>query len=275
MHLGTANWEQAIRHGESLKLNLVSSNRKPDKQIPQEQIPLCANVKELHTIGPGFPLYFIFLKYSIFMVFQLVISYSCLTLYWSYVYNHAFCLKGQPFQNPDGNLIYCTSWMILFSRLEITVDVEQKILRITSFLIHLMFLVYIREQLRKYHSHFHEVKQPTVANYSILIKNIPKQSQIKAKVHKLFSLAYKDRFKIEVIYPVSHLSSQFIDVASIEQLQRQKLQLPDDKLQNISQLQQKIEKYSKLFQEQMRSHSQLIDKDEAICEKVFVTLNSQ
>lgn len=106
-------------------------------------------------LGSGFPLYFIFLKYSIVMIFLLLVSYSALSLAWAYEYNQDFCLKHVDRVGKSGESIHCTSWMVLFSRLEKEIHVEENILRITSFITQLFFLLYIREQLRKHNAYFH------------------------------------------------------------------------------------------------------------------------
>ena len=139
------------------------------------------------------------------MIFLLVISYSTLTIFWSYDHNSTFCLQNQPRYGKNGALISCTSWMIHLSRLEPAVDMEETVLRITSFITQLFFLLYIREELRKYNSHFHERADPKISGYSILIKNIPKQASIKAKVNQLFQLAFLGKYNIEHIYPIAYL----------------------------------------------------------------------
>ncbi len=61
------------------------------------------------VLGPGFPLYFIFLKYSIIMIFLLAVSYSTLTLFWAFEHNSGFCLRGEARMGKKENVIYCTS----------------------------------------------------------------------------------------------------------------------------------------------------------------------
>lgn len=95
--------------------------------------------------------------------------------------------------------------MIHLSRLESSVNTEETVLRITSFVTQLFFLLYIREELRKDNSLFHERADPKISDYSILIKNIPKQASIKAKVNQLFQLAFLGKYTIEHIYPIAYL----------------------------------------------------------------------
>jgi hypothetical protein len=208
-----ANWEDAKLHARATAAGKITTDVDPERcnccgmAIAKEDIALCEHVKELEVLGSGFPLYFIFLKYSIIMIFLLLVSYSALTLAWAYDHNHDFCLRHVDRIGKGGEDIHCTSWMVLLSRLEAEVHADENILRITSFVTQLFFLLYIREQLRKHNAYFHEREPPKISDYAVLIKHIPKQSGIKKKIADFFKNSFNSKFKAEQIHPIAYLQS--------------------------------------------------------------------
>lgn len=136
-------------------------------------------------------------------MFLLVVSYSALAIFWAYEHNYNFCLNGIPL-SLKGHSISCTSWMVLFSRLENKIDAYEMIIRFTSFITQLIILAYIREQLRKYKAYFQELQDPQISDYSILIKNIPQQEKIQDKIKRLFEhMPDGNKYTIECIYPIA------------------------------------------------------------------------
>lgn len=104
-------------------------------------------------MGFGFPLYFIFLKYCIILLMVLICSYSAMSFYWALVDNYNFCsveahrrLLSSSLADPDP---HCTSFMIRFSRIEKNLENSEVILRISSFVIHILALIYIRDNIQK------------------------------------------------------------------------------------------------------------------------------
>jgi hypothetical protein len=57
-------------------------------------VPLCENSKELEFLGFGFPLYFVFLKYSIILLVLQIASSNALSLYWGYQSTYGLCFNG-------------------------------------------------------------------------------------------------------------------------------------------------------------------------------------
>jgi hypothetical protein len=62
---------------------------------------------------------------------------------------------------------------------------EEQILRIISFIMHLGFLIYMRDKIMKLEAYYDE-RSTTLTDYSIIIKNIPKQKKLQAKLHEFF-----------------------------------------------------------------------------------------
>jgi hypothetical protein len=87
------------------------------KPVEKEPVPLRANSKELEFLGFGFPLYFIYFKYSIILVLILICSYSAVSLYWAIELNESFCLKHRLLSATTTDP-HCTSFLIIFSRIE-------------------------------------------------------------------------------------------------------------------------------------------------------------
>jgi len=94
------------------------------KPVEKEDVPLCANSKELEFLGFGFPLYFIYLKYSIVLILILICSYCGVSLYWAIEYNREICLHHRLLSGSGSGDPHCTSFLILFSRIEDHIQTE-------------------------------------------------------------------------------------------------------------------------------------------------------
>jgi hypothetical protein len=122
-------------------------------------------------LGFGFPLYFKFLKYTIIMILLQVVSYSALALYWSYVDNIPFCQDHQT-QSISDKTGSCTGFFVSIARIQYNIDPAETIIRVGSFIIQLMALIYIRDKLIKANSYYAEITT-TMSDYSIILKDIP------------------------------------------------------------------------------------------------------
>ena len=82
------DWEAARKHGEAnLVLNASSTNldlQNPNSYCPCCQMPfpegkdffeMCCPDTELGSMGPGFPLFFIFMKYLLFYMIIITLIY--------------------------------------------------------------------------------------------------------------------------------------------------------------------------------------------------------
>ncbi len=59
---------------------------------------------------------------------------------------------------------------------------DEKMLRITSFVLQIMVLLYIRDILRKT-SQYYDEREISPADFSILVENLPKCEQITKKIN--------------------------------------------------------------------------------------------
>jgi hypothetical protein len=132
-------------------------------------------------LGFGFPLYFIFNKYAIILLILQIVSYSALSLYWAVESTYDICEENGFRALPNGKKGVCTSWLIKFVRSEPSVSDEELILRICSFAIHLLGLIYIRDMISKTRKYYNE-RSTLISHYSIMISNLPKQTKIDKKI---------------------------------------------------------------------------------------------
>ena len=77
--------------------------------------------------------------------------------------------------------LHSDSWLIRFVRTEEYVTTEEIVLRCTSFALQLLLLIYVRDTIRKTKDYYSE-RNTCLANYSILITNIPRQAGVDKKV---------------------------------------------------------------------------------------------
>lgn len=87
------NWEIAIEHGQASKTGITpeNANKSTTELCPcclnviyKDPTPFCVNSKETEFLGFGFPLYFVFLKNCIILLFLSICSYNALSLYWAF-----------------------------------------------------------------------------------------------------------------------------------------------------------------------------------------------
>lgn len=64
--------------------------------------------------------------------------------------------------------------MIEMARIEPEVTSEEEVLRITSFIIQMLFLIYMRDHICKLDAYYDE-RDIMLSDYSIMLKKIPKQ----------------------------------------------------------------------------------------------------
>ena len=56
---------------------------------------------------------------------------------------------------------------------------EEQVLRVASFVIQLLFLIYMRDKIIKLNSYYDE-RSASLSNYSLIMKNMPKKHGIQA-----------------------------------------------------------------------------------------------
>ena len=75
--------------------------------------------------------------------------------------------------------------MVEMSRVEADVAMDEQILRIMSFVLHLCFLIYLRDKLIKLESYYDE-RTTSLSDYAVIMKNIPPQIKLMEKIKKFF-----------------------------------------------------------------------------------------
>jgi hypothetical protein len=105
---------------------------------------------------------------------------------------------------PNGGEGVCTSWLIRFMRTESHVSRDEIILRLSSFLIHLMGLIYMRDTIKKTNDYYDE-RTTSLSDYSILISNLPKQAGTDHKIREFMRAGVEKPFKVEELVILNHL----------------------------------------------------------------------
>jgi hypothetical protein len=60
---------------------------------------------------------------------------------------------------------------------------EEQLLRIISFIIHLGFLIYMRDKIIKLESYYDE-RTTSLSDYAVILKNIPPQKNLQSKLRE-------------------------------------------------------------------------------------------
>lgn len=119
------------------------------------------------------------------MIMLQVVTYNALALYWSYIDNIPFC-SGTESKTIPGKSGSCTGFFVSIARLEYDINPAETIIRVGSFIIQLMALIYIRDKLTKANSYYDEIST-TMSDYSLIIKDIPVTDRVQAKVRRMFN----------------------------------------------------------------------------------------
>lgn len=167
-----SDWKFAHQHGQSTKPGLKNSRGQFQcicclRSVNKEPIPLCENSKQLQFLGYGFPLYFIFLKYAMIILFLETINYSIINLYKAVNQNYDFCIAGIP-KVIFSSEVHCSGFMVFLANINDQVSGSETILRITSFITLLFYTIYIRDNFTKTWRYYDE-RQTSFADFSVLV----------------------------------------------------------------------------------------------------------
>ena len=115
-----------------------------------------------------------------------ICSYSALSLAKAFNTNFTICHTLTPTEPVVHRLLSegnanCNTFMVEMSRTETEVSAEEQILRITSFVIQFLFLIYMRDHISKLDAYYSE-RDIMLSDYSIMLKKIPRQPNIQAKL---------------------------------------------------------------------------------------------
>ena len=80
----------------------------------------------------------------------------------------------------------CTSFMINMAHKDVTVEWAERILRISSFCVHLIVLIYIRNRLIKLEGYYNE-RKTNLSNFAIIVKNLPQEFGVQGRLTNFFT----------------------------------------------------------------------------------------
>ena len=135
--------------------------------IEREPVNVCANKKSLAYLGFGVPLFYLFIKYCIVLNLLLIVTDGVVSVYRAYETNTLSCQNyyNAQHKNPGANFIHlrtqtlkptnqvlvadqmsilCSTFWIKIASVEKGTATPEVLLRISSFFIHLVFLIYIK-----------------------------------------------------------------------------------------------------------------------------------
>lgn len=82
------------------------------------------------------------------------------------------------------------------ARLEYNITAPEQIIRVASFIIQMLALVYIRDKLTKANSYYDEITT-SMSDYSVILKDVPAVIGVQAKIRKMFEKFFSEPYKIE------------------------------------------------------------------------------
>ena len=104
--------------------------------------------------------------------------------------------------------------MVIISRKASEVTELERVLRITSFLLQFILLIFIRNNMIKKEG-YHDEIVTSLSDYAIIVKKIPKQKHIKAKFTNFLENGFSKSYKIE----------EFIYLPDLKDLEKEKVKL--------------------------------------------------
>jgi hypothetical protein len=106
---------------------------------------------------------------------------------------------------PNGNEGVCTSWLLRFMRTELSVTREEVVLRLSSFLIHLMALLYMRDTIKKTNDYYDE-RTTSLSDYSVMINGLPPHPGNGKRIRDFMRSGVADTaFIVEELILLNHL----------------------------------------------------------------------
>jgi hypothetical protein len=102
MQMLNPDWKFAAKHADATRPGMMTEEHEKEeciccfKQINKVPLPLCENSKELEFLGFGFPLYFIFMKFAMFILLVEIVNYTAIELYFAIRNNYDFCVNDIP-----------------------------------------------------------------------------------------------------------------------------------------------------------------------------------
>lgn len=145
-----------------------------------------------------------------------IVSYSVMSLYWAVESTYGMCVEGEPNHLPNHHEGICHSWLSIFMRAETEVSTKEALLRVSSFVIQLLALVYIRDTILKTLKYYEE-RNTLISDYSVIFMNLPHEVGSIAKIRS-FLAALDGEYEVEEVIVLNSLEDFF-------ELKEQKLEL--------------------------------------------------
>lgn len=80
------------------------------------------------------------------------------------------------------------------SRIDNVIDLEEILLRITSFIIHFLALLYIRDNINKTMQYYDE-RMTSLSDFSLIIKNLPLREGIQKSIRAFIQHHFKEKWE--------------------------------------------------------------------------------
>ena len=194
------NWDDAKKHAEavSTKRPLFTQGDQPvckccNNILERQQVQICSSKKSLSFLGFGVPLYYLFIKYCVVLVLLLIVTDGIVSIYQAYQTNSLSCQsyytphttvnplsKLRTITTPNASqtlmadqmALLCGSFYLRMASLQKKTGTPEILLRISAFIIHLVFLIYIKISLFHTGEYYNQITID-LADYSVIFRNLP------------------------------------------------------------------------------------------------------
>jgi hypothetical protein len=135
------------------------------------------------VLGYAYPLFFKFLHYVLMLVFLQICSYNIIELLNGMQYSRQYCeeVPGAKYEGP-----ICSAFFVQLASLNPLVTGQEVALRLTSFVLQLFMLVYIRNKMIKTSDYYNE-RNLTIAKYTVIVKGLPSLQSTRSQMEQLFT----------------------------------------------------------------------------------------
>jgi len=222
------DWNKAEIHGKASKVGAYDEESREvchccQQKVHKQDIPLCENTKTLEFLGFGFPLFYMFIRNCIILLLLLIVSNNLISLFISVQDGRNYCSthqaghhvakhspvpehhhllaqyshlqhgKGEHKEDPNLYLSRkCDNLFLMIARTDKHLKDYETVLRIGSFIIHVLTLLYIKDKISKTWEYYDEMESD-LSDYAVMVKNIPKgMSGIRERLKNFLTRDIKD-----------------------------------------------------------------------------------
>lgn len=103
--------------------------------------------------------------------------------------HHFMSTRGEHFNAEDPNLYLsrkCDNLFLMIARTDKVSNVYENVLRICSFIIHVLALLYIKDKIIKTWAYYDE-RESDLSDYTVIIKNIPAGLGVRGKLEEFIT----------------------------------------------------------------------------------------